>query len=435
VVHASAVDLHDRYPTAADEEWLQWCGADGLRRFPILAHPLVRDRLFGHTSTPKAQVSDGSPVGVNLIGHAGTRSGVGEDLRMAALALEAAKIPFVVRKVEPSTGIGSNKDELNARLVEHSPFSINMFCMAGMETVTMLSKRRNLLEGKFNIGFWPWELSQWPKLWSHGPGLMDELWASTSFTASAYRQSSSVPVRQVPMAVEVDATEGLERLDFGLPQDRFLFAFSFDGHSSFGRKNPEGVVRAFQMAFPSRDETVGLILKGLRVSDHPAWCHLESLAAEDPRISLIADSMSRGRLLDLYRAIDCFVSLHRSEGFGRNIAECMLLGKPIIATKYSGNVDFTTDATAAMVDASLKPIGHGEYPFGAGQFWADPELEQAADHMRRISSDETWRSKIARSGRTFINSHHSPTVVGERFRQELNRVIKNTSRGTHGGYF
>lgn len=434
MVHAFAVDLHDCYPSAADSEWLRWCAGDGQRRFPILAHPLIRDRLFGDMGAPEVQVAEASPFGVNLIGHAGTRSGVGEDLRMAAKALEAAKVPFVVRKVEPSTGVGSEGDELDAWLTDHSPFSINMFCMAGMETVTMLSKRRDLLHGKFNIGFWPWELSEWPQLWSHGPELMDELWASTSFTASAYRRSTSVPVRQVPMAVDVDATEGLSRADFGQSDNRFLFAFSFDAHSSFSRKNPEGVLKAFRMAFPNGDEPVSLILKGLRTSDHPRWCRLESLALDDPRVSFITESMSRGRLLDLYRAIDCFVSLHRSEGFGRNIAECMLLGKAVIATRYSGNVDFTSDATAAMVGASLKPIGDGEYAFGAGQFWADPDLEEAAAHMRRVSSDESWRRKIAGSGRAFIESHYSPAAVGDSFLQELNRITSKSNRGTNSEY-
>lgn len=434
MVHASATDLHDRYPNAADEKWLRWCASKGQERFPILAHPLLRKRLFGETDLRRTKVSADTPFGVNLIGHAGTRSGVGEDLRMAALSLEAANIPFVVRKVEPSTGVGSEEAEVDAHLADHSPFNINMFCMAGMETVTTLSKRRDLLARKFNIGFWPWELSQWPQLWSHGPKLMDEIWASTSFTASAYRSSITIPVRQVPMAVDVNATEKLGRSDFGLPPDRFLFAYSFDGHSSFARKNPEGAVKAFRMAFPDGDESVGLILKGLRVSEHPAWRQLESLAMQDNRISLISESMSRGRLLDLYRSIDCFVSLHRSEGFGRNIAECMLLGKPVITTRYSGNLDFTIDSTAAMVDASLKNIADGEYPFGAGQCWADPDLEQAADHMRRIVSDESWRRTISRSGREFIKLHHSPSAVGKRFREELDRVMYDTNRRTNGGH-
>lgn len=430
MVHHFATDLHSRFPTAASAEWRHWCAGDGQHRFPILAHPLIRNRLFATTpGTPKTKIHDGNPFGVNLIGHAGTRSGVGEDLRMAARALEAAGIPFIVRDVQPSTGVESEETWPEARLAEHSPFSINLFCMAGMETVSMLSSRRNLLDGKVNIGFWPWELPEWPRLWSHAPCLMDELWASTTFTASAYRRSTYVPVRQVPMAVDVDATDGLGRDAFGLPTDCFLFGYSFDGHSSFSRKNPEGSLNAFRLAFPEGDERVGLVLKGLRVSDRPEWRRLERLAAQDPRIVLISASLPRGVLLDLYRAIDCFVSLHRSEGFGRNIAECMLLGKPVIATNYSGNVDFTHEGSAALVDANLQRIGDGEYPFGVGQFWADPCITQAAQHMRQIFLDEQWRTRIASAGQVFIKTHHSPTAVGVEFSRQLERIREKLTRG------
>jgi len=429
--HQFATDLHDRYPDAADDGWSQWCAKFGQHRFPILAHPLIRDCLFprARAAAPVSKLFDGTPFGVNLIGHVGTRSGVGEDLRMAERALEAAEIPFVVRNAPPSTGVLPEETHCELHIADHSPFGINVFCMAGMETVTMLSARRNLLEGKFNVGFWPWELPEWPTLWHHAPRLMDELWASTRFTVDAYRRSTSVPVRHVPMAVQVNETQGLTRSDFALSEGRFMFGYSFDGHSSFDRKNPEGAIKAFLLAFPRGNEPTGLVLKGLRVNDHPKWSMLESLAARDPRITLIPASMPRGALLDLYRAIDCFVSLHRSEGFGRNIAECMLLGKPVIATNYSGNADFTLDSTAALVSVKLTPVGDGEYPFGAGQLWADPSVEEAAQLMRRMLVDRAWRVRLGRAGQAFIERHHSPLAVGLEFGRELKRIA-NSLRGT-----
>lgn len=435
MVHSAVPDMHDRFPDPADAAWRVWCATEGRQRFPILDHPLLAGSLFGQTLSRPARVFEGRPNGVNLIGHAGTRSGVGEDLRMAAKALEAVRIPFVVHNIEPSTGVGSSDELPDAPILDQTPFRVNMFCMAGMETVTVLSRRRDLLEGKFSIGFWPWELERWPDLWSHALHLMDELWASSHFTAEAYRQSADVPVRQVPMAVDVSGSEGLTRSDFNLPEDAFLFAYAFDGHSSFARKNPEASVAAFARAFPNGAEPVGLVLKGLRVGDHPAWQQLKTTVARDPRIILLSESMPRGRLLDLYRAIDCLVSLHRSEGFGRNIAECMLLGKPVIATDYSGNVDFTTKDTAAMVQAALKPLEDGEYPFGTGQRWADPDIGEAADSMRRIFSDAPWRERIARSGQQLIRTKYSPTFVGDRFRQELARVTRELSKRTTGEHF
>lgn len=421
MVHALAPDLHNRFPAPSSEGWREWCAGHGQHRFPILGHSLIN----GQISLPhlrKTTIRQLHSVGVNLIGHAGMRSGIGEDLRMAARALETAGIPFVVRNIPPSSGATSEEPGIEQYLADSSPFDVNIFCMAGMETVTVLSQNRNLLDGKINVGFWPWELSRWPQLWSHAPKLMDEVWASTAFATSAYRASTLVPVRQVPMAVDVETSQGLGRLDLGLPANRFLFGYSFDGHSSFSRKNPEGSIKAFQLAFPLGNEPVGLVLKGLRVTHHPTWHRLERLTARDPRIILISASMPRGTLLDLYRAIDCFVSLHRSEGFGRNIAECMLLGKPVIVTDYSGNTDFTNEATAALVEASLKPISDGEYPFGAGQVWADPNINQAAEQMRRILLDEQWRTRIASAGRHFIKTRHSPAAVGKKFSKELERL-------------
>lgn len=430
MAHAMAPDMHVRHSSAASTQWFDWCAGEGVNRFRILALPLVGDRLFPPRSPAQARrgaIVNNHPWGVNVIGHASGRSGVSEDVRMAAEALEAADIPFVVRDAQPSSGVASEETSLTAHLSTRSPFRVNLFCMAGMETVTMFGARPEWLKGHINIGFWPWELAEWPQLWSHAPRMMDELWASTEFTAQAYRRSVDACVRRMPMAVMVDKSDGLTRRDFDLPDDRFLFGFAFDGHSSFSRKNPAACIRAFRCAFPGGDEPVGLLLKGLRVDDSPQWRELEKLAASDPRIRLVASSLSRGALLDLYRSIDAFVSLHRSEGFGRNIAECMLLGKPVIATNYSGNIDFTRPDTAALVDMKLREVRAGEYPFGTGQVWADPCIHHAAHQMRQIFENESWRTRIANAGQMFIKTHHTPAVVGKQFRLRLEAIVKSSS--------
>jgi glycosyltransferase involved in cell wall biosynthesis len=116
--------------------------------------------------------------------------------------------------------------------------------------------------------------------------------------------------------------------------------------------------------------------------------------------------------MDLHRACDCFVSLHRAEGFGRGIAEAMMLGKPTIVTGYSGNMDFTTPGTSALVDHRLRPLGSDEYPFGAGQSWAEPDVSHAAWCMRRMVSDRQWREALAGNGQTLVRATYSPQPVG-----------------------
>ena len=282
-----------------------------------------------------------------------------------------------------------------------------------------------LFRSRYAIGMWPWELPEWPQFWQHAYGFVDEIWAASRFTYDAYCRSAPIPVRHMPMAVTVDATEGAIRSDFGLMGERFLFAFAFDGLSTFARKNPEACINAFQRAFPERNDPVGMVIKGLRVDGSPAWDRLSAQIGDDPRITIITESLSRGKLLDLYRAIDCFVSLHRSEGFGRNIAEAMLLEKPVIVTAHSGNMDFTGPDTAALVPVRLVQLGKGDYPFGAGQMWAEADVKAAAGFMQRMRTDCAWRQGIAHAGRLRLEQFYSPYAVGNRWQEVLHSLAVN----------
>lgn len=417
-------DLQRRFANPADPEFLEWCRLDGLRTWPILAHPKIG--LAAPRSAARKPDRD-LPFGVNLFGHARARLGVGEDVRMASLALTEAGVPHIICDVAAGQ-IQPEEHGFEAHIGNSMPYAINMFCMTGMETVAaMQSLGRGRFEDRINIGFWPWELPEWPKFWHHAYGYIDEVWASSEFAEQAFRNSSPVPVRRMPMAVSVAQTEGLARQDFGLPDGHFLFAFAFDGLSSFHRKNPQGCIAAFQEAFPDRDAPIGLVLKGLRVEDHLQWHDLQSAAQSDPRIHLLTGSYSRGRLLDLFRAIDCFVSLHRSEGFGRNIAEAMALGKPVIATSFSGNTDFTRPDTSFLVPYRPAKLKAGEYPFGDGQEWAEPDITAAAAEMRKVAENPAMRAQIALAGQRLVASLYGPARVGSRYRPVLTALLADSS--------
>nr|WP_281416063.1 glycosyltransferase family 4 protein [Azospirillum rugosum] len=226
------------------------------------------------------------------------------------------------------------------------------------------------------------------------------------------------------MTVTVDASDGLGRRDFGLPENRFLFVFSFDALSSFFRKNPEACVQAFRMAFPRGDEPVGLVIKAMRATgENPVWLSMLDTAAADRRMTIIGRTLTRGAVLDLYRACDCFVSLHRAEGFGRGIADAMMLGKPVIVTGHSGNLDFTTPGCAALVDHRPRPVGADEYPFAAGQMWVEPSVEHAAWWMRRLFEEAQLRERLAEQGRRLTMATYAPEVVGAHYAAVLRQVM------------
>jgi glycosyltransferase involved in cell wall biosynthesis len=144
----------------------------------------------------------------------------------------------------------------------------------------------------------------------------------------------------------------------------------------------------------------------------------------DPRIVMIDRELSRARAIALLALSDCFVSLHRSEGFGRGPAEAMLLGKPVITTDYSGTCDFATPETALLVDYQLVPVGEGEYPGGTGQVWAEADIEQAAAAMRKISADRELAVRLGSVGRTRIRALYDPAVIGRRFVARINAIAK-----------
>jgi glycosyltransferase involved in cell wall biosynthesis len=136
--------------------------------------------------------------------------------------------------------------------------------------------------------------------------------------------------------------------------------------------------------------------------------------------------LSRDELTSLIDACDCFVSLHRSEGFGLGPAEAMSLGKPAIITNWSGNTDYMTADNCIAIDYELVKLGRDYGPYKASQHWAEPDLAQAAHWMKRIVAEPELAKTIGRRGRETINTHFSPQAVGKIIQARLQEI-----RGTH----
>ena len=383
--------------------------------------------------TQRPQIThQGDPFGVNLFGYAHGELGIGEDVRLAAEALRAQGIPFCIVNVKPFKHI-SQRDRSMAPWVTKSPrFSFNLLCLTGVEQARFLcEKGPDILGRRYTIGLAPWELPEWPESCRYVYGVVDEIWGISSYTATAYRNAPH-PVRAMSLPVTAGDIEDLGRGDLGLPQKPYLFVFSFDINSSVARKNPEGVIRAFKKAFPTQGaEEVGLVIKvnvvnpevatlgvlervGYYFIKQRSWESVERLAAGDSRIHFIKESMRRPRVMALYNACDCYVSLHRAEGFGRGIAEAILLGKQVITTGYSGNMDFCKEPRVALVRHRIRPLKKGEYFWSDRQTWAEPDLDHAAELMRSIKE----------SPRDIRDSLHdfSPESVGKIYARRLEEI-------------
>ena len=128
---------------------------------------------------------------------------------------------------------------------------------------------------------------------------------------------------------------------------------------------------------------------------------------------LLNETLPRGEVLALFAACDCYVSLHRAEGFGLGMAEAMLLGKPVIATDYSGNRDFTTPETSYLVRCRREVCETATGPYPAGAVWADPDLGHAAEQMRRVYDCRADARAVAERGqRTVAELLSMPAYAG-----------------------
>ena len=152
---------------------------------------------------------------------------------------------------------------------------------------------------------------------------------------------------------------------------------------------------------------------------------LQAEIADEPDILLVDETMGRQDMLALISAIDCVISLHRSEGFGLLIAEAMLLGKPVIATDYSATTELVSPETAFPVGYRLVPLGPGQYPFGEGQVWADPDVAHAAWHMARVFSEPTNELVGPAILRAYdvVRRRHGRQQVAARQASRINRLV------------
>lgn len=321
--------------------------------------------------------------GVNVLGYFGAPSGIGEDARMFIECLASKRISY------SAINVGEEEPKGIECLVLDDPqgfrYSVNVFCMPAVEHVRRYLECPKDLSAFYNIGYWPWEFSDWPAGWKDYFSLVDEIWVSTSYIYDAVVKNTEKPVFLMPMAVDVGNTQPSKtaRDAFGIPADAYVFFFSFDLSSSINRKNPYAVFDAFFTAFKVGCENVTLVIKIQQPKVASSeWDAFKILCAADSRIVLIEYTLNKTELYGLYASCDSFVSLHRCEGFGRNIAEAMLLGMHVITTGYSGNLDFCTGYDVDLVSYTLKEVKPGEYMYADGMVWADPDVNEAAGYMR-----------------------------------------------------
>jgi glycosyltransferase involved in cell wall biosynthesis len=239
-----------------------------------------------------------------------------------------------------------------------------------------------------------------PRDWLAWAALMDEIWVSSRFIQETFaRALPGKPVRYVPLPVPEPAASARGRADFGLDAGRFTVLAAFDLSSHWARKNPLGAIAAFQRAFPGGEAQ--LVLKvggGEQRAEHLAQLHAATRGMAHVRI--LTETLPAADLAALIRCCDALLSLHRSEGLGLFIAEAMWLGTPVVATAWSGVLDMLDAENALLVGCRAVAVKPADYPsVMPGARWAEPDIDHAAECLRRLAADAELRRRLSANAR------------------------------------
>lgn len=358
------------------------------------------------------------PLGLNIAGGIDSEGGVAEAARGYILAAKAGGVPYALNNFRISRAMTVDR-QYEAEVVCDHPFGVNLICINGSQTPRFYRHAGpGYFAGRYNIGCWVWELAAFPDKWKDRFSFYDEIWAPSEFCAGAFARSANFRVQTVPYVIDPPAVTPDARSKWGLPKYAFMFLFMFDYYSVVERKNPHAIIEAFRRAFRPEEPAV-LVIKSLNGDISPySSARLKEVARGFPVIFL-DQYMSRQECWGLLAACDAYVSLHRSEGFGLTLAEAMGLGKPVIATDYSGNADYMTAENSFPVQYRLKELERNYGPYKKGNVWADPEVDHAVGLMREAYDNPDHAKEIGLRAARDIARTYGPREIGRRIRKRL----------------
>lgn len=344
------------------------------------------------------------PAGLNVAGYFKAESGVGEMARLVLNGVQCSGIAYsslayqarFSRQNHPFEGTG-----------DPFAYGVNLLCVNADELYPFVRDiGARILDNRYNVGLWWWELEELPQIGPETEALVDEIWVGTQHVAKAVRARTSKPVLLVPVPIRtVDAEP--DRASLGIP-DGFMFLFTFDFLSAFARKNPLGVIEAFSKAFSPNEGPV-LVIKSINGTAEVAAQEVLRLAAKGRDDIMIIDTYLEPERKDaLIASCDCYVSLHRAEGYGLGMAEAAALGKPVISTGYSGNLEFLNHNNSYLVGYEVSTVPPGTGPYREGATWAEPDTDEAASTMRHVYLNQQEAAERGRLARHEARTIHTP---------------------------
>jgi glycosyltransferase involved in cell wall biosynthesis len=410
-------DWQTRWPNAFQHDYYNFFLEDLVKYDPhffsfIKYIRLNNKELNDHPKINSFLTRTKSNRGINIVGHFCYPSGLGEAANQMNHAISLAGGEASLRDFPSSYNADlATRDHYLG--IENWP--VTAFVMSPEHDLDIVFRNCGLKRTamKKHVGVWYWELEDFPEKWGYRANQFEEIWAPSAFIANSIRRKSEVPVVHLPPGVELRPFEKKTRSFFGLPENDFLFLNVFDMCSVFERKNPLAIIEAFSMAFPNGGPK--LVIKVNRGEFNPAGLKALELAIQNIGGLVINSTYTREETYALMNLCDSYISLHRSEGFGLTLAEAMLMGKPVIATNYSGNLDFMDTKSSCLIPYQLTLLEKQYHVYQKGNVWAEPFVELAAQAMRWVCSQPKYSRQMARLGKERAEKVLNLKAAGERF--------------------
>jgi len=361
---------------------------------------------------------------VNFFSHFSYPSGLQTSARSIAKSLSANGVDSIFQDVRVDLDKSDLTHHQFSRLATQDISIVHVQPEPFFGSYESRADRSELSSSVYRIGFWYWEFDSIPAEWQEAADACDELWAATKFIGDALKARFNKHVEVFFPGLELPHFTALPRSKFGIRDDSFVFLSIFHMMSVMERKNPLAAMEAFSRAFPNNENVVLIVKTTFGFGNPPELERLMRHASMDPRIRVIDESYSSEELLALINVCDVCVSLHRSEGLGLTPAEAMLMGKPTIATRYSGNLDFMNDANSALVDYTLIRLDRDVPPYKKGLYWADPDIGQAASLMRKMFEDRSYATDLGIRAKKDMQARFSYASAGRAMAERLREIRK-----------
>jgi len=355
-----------------------------------------------YKTTKKQHIKKKYPFGVNVIGYMYDSDAQGIHARSILKMLKEAGVPVAYVAVPGHPEHEEDREELKG--VPNKPlYSINLVYTGATQLYIHDLLDKKTFENRYNIGFLWADSGNFPQSWKHACGVYNEIWAGSEFVKNLLSKYTTTPIKLMPLPIyKING----ERVN----SEKYTFLFVFDSGSSLERKNPQAVIEAYKKAFYPDFSKTRLIIKSKSLEMFPEFNEIRESLDEVNGI-LINKDISKQELGNLYNSCDAYISLHRAEGYGATMAEAMLLGKPVIATGYSGNMDFMTEENSYPVKYKIKELENDVGFLSKGSLWAEADIDDASRIMKIVFENQDEAKQKAIKAKDYIENNYSHTTV------------------------